>query len=128
MQKRYYEWSMLVLRVALGVIFLAHGSQKISAFENTVKFFGSVGMPVIFAYVVTFIEVTGGVCLFLGLFTRIAAAAISLVMLGSIPTLLQMGKGFIGGYEFNVSLLAMAVALIFSGSNTLSLGNRLLKR
>ena len=128
MSKRYYEWSMLVLRVALGVIFLAHGLQKISGFEGTVKFFSSVGMPVMFAYVVTFIEVMGGVCLILGLFTRVAAAAISLVMLGSIPTLLQMGKGFIGGYEFNVSLLAMAVALIFSGSNTLSLDNRLLKR
>jgi len=128
MSRRYYEWSMVVLRVVLGVIFLCHGLQKISGFEGTVKFFSSVGMPVMFAYAVTFIEVMGGVCLILGLFTRVAAAAISLLMLGSIPTVMQMGKGFIGGYEFNISLLAIAVALVLSGSNTLSLGNRLFKR
>jgi len=72
--------------------------------------------------------VMGGVCLILGIFTRIAAAAISLLLLGTINTLMQMGKDFIGGYEFNISLLAMALALVLSGSNTLSLGNRLLKR
>jgi len=52
---------MLVLRVALGVIFLAHGLQKNSGFENTVKFFSSIRLPVLFAYVATFIEVMGGV-------------------------------------------------------------------
>ena len=128
MSRRYYEWSMVVLRVALGVIFLCHGLQKVTGFAGTVKFFSSVGMPIMFVYVVTFIEVIGGVCLILGLFTRLAATAISLLMLGSIPTVLHMGKGFISGYDFNISLLAIAVALILSGSNTLSLGNRLLKR
>ncbi len=128
MSRHYYEWSMVVLRVVLGVIFLGHGLQKIIEFEGTVKFFSSVGMPMMFVYVVTFIEVMGGVCLILGLFTRVAAAAISLLMLGSIPTVLQMGKGFVGGYDFNISLLAIAVALVLSGSDTLSLGNRLLKR
>jgi len=123
MSKRYYEWSMLMLRIVLGVIFLAHGLQKISGFEGTVKFFSAVGLPALLAYVVTFIETVGGAFLILGLFTRIAAAAISLLLLGTIFTLLQLGKGFIGGYEFNLSLLSASVALFLSGSNLFALGN-----
>lgn len=124
MSKRYYEWSMLVLRVSLGAIFLAHGLQKISGFEGIVKWFGSIGLPAILAYVVTAIETLGGAFLILGLFTRTAAAGILFVMLGAIFSV-KISKGFIGGYEFDVSLLAMSVALILSGSNTFSLGNLL---
>ena len=122
MSKRYYEWSMLVLRVALGIIFLAHGLQKIAGFEGIVKWFGSIGLPAALAYVVTTIETVGGAFLILGLFTRAAAAGIMFVMLGAIFSV-KMSKGFIGGYEFDISLLAIAVALILSGSNTYSLGN-----
>jgi putative oxidoreductase len=122
MSNRYYEWSMLVLRVALGVIFLTHGLQKIAGFAGIVKFFGMIGLPAILAYVVTAIETVGGACLILGLFTRTAAAGISFVMLGAIFSV-KMSKGFIGGYEFDVSLLAAAAALILSGSHTFALGN-----
>lgn len=122
MSKRYYEWSMLVLRVSLGTIFLAHGLQKISGFEGIVKFFAAIGLPAILPYVVTAIETVGGAFLILGLFTRSAAVGIIMIMLGAILTV-KLGKGFINGYEFDVSLLAIAVALVLSGSNTLSLGN-----
>ena len=122
MSKRYYEWSMLVLRVSLGIIFLTHGLQKISGFEGIVKWFGSIGLPAILAYVVTAIETLGGAFLILGLFTRTAAAGTLFVMLGAIFSV-KISKGFIGGYEFDVSLLAMSVALILSGSSTFSVGN-----
>jgi len=124
MTRRYYEWSMLVLRVSLGVIFLAHGLQKIAGFEGIVKFFAAIGLPAILAYVVTAIETVGGAFLILGLFTRTAATGIIIVMLGAVFSV-KMGKGLINGYEFEVSLLAMAAALVLSGSNTLSLGNLL---
>jgi len=113
---------MLVLRVSLGTIFLAHGLQKISGFEGIVKFFASIGLPAVLAYGVTTIETVGGAFLILGLFTRTAATGIIMVMLGAIFTV-KLGKGFLNGYEFDVSLLAMAVSLVLSGSNTLSLGN-----
>jgi uncharacterized membrane protein YphA (DoxX/SURF4 family) len=121
MSRRYYEWSMLVLRIALGLIFLAHGLQKISGMEGIVKWFGSIGLPPLLAYVVATIETVGGACLILGLFTRIAAAGIVFVMLGAIFSV-KISKGFIGGYEFDLSLLAMAIALILSGSHTYALG------
>jgi len=122
MSRRYYEWSMLVLRVSLGAIFLAHGLQKISGFEGIVKFFATIGLPAVLAYVVTAIETVGGAFLILGLFTRSAATGIIMVMVGAIFSV-KLSKGFIGGYEFDVSLLAIALALVLSGSNTLSLGN-----
>lgn len=122
MKKRYYEWSMFVLRVVLGVIFLAHGLQKISGFEGVVKFFNSIGLPTALAYAVMTIETVGGALLILGLFTRIAAVGISAVMLGAIFTV-HRGQGLINGFEFPLLLLANAVALILSGSNTLALGS-----
>lgn len=124
MQKRYYEWSMFLLRVSLGVIFLAHGVQKNSGFEGVVKFFGSIGLPVIVAYMVTAIETAGGALLILGLFTRISAAGISAVLMGAIFTV-KLSKGLVGGYEFDLALLAASVALILSGSNMLSLDSLL---
>jgi len=122
MSRRYYEWSMLVLRISLGVIFLAHGLQKISGFEGILKFFASIGLPATLAYVVATIETVGGACLILGLFTRSAAVGIIMIMVGAIFSV-KLSKGFIGGYELDVSLLAIAVSLVLSGSNTLSLGN-----
>lgn len=124
MRNSYYEWSMLVLRVALGVIFLAHGLQKISGFEGIIKFFAAIGLPAILAYVVTAIETVGGAFLILGLFTRVAAVGIVMIMLGAIFSL-KFSKGFLDGYEYDVSLLAISVALILSGSNMFSLGNLL---
>ena len=122
MSKRYYEWSMIIIRVSLGIIFLAHGIQKISGMDGIVQWFGSIGLPPLLAYVVATIETVGGAFLILGLFTRVAATGILFVMLGAIFSV-KLSKGFIGGYEFDVSLLAMALSLILSGSNTLSLGN-----
>ncbi len=122
MVKRYYEWSMIIIRVSLGIIFLAHGVQKLSGMDGIVQWFGSIGLPPVLAYVVATIETVGGAFLILGLFTRVAAAGILFVMLGAIFSV-KLSKGFIGGYEFDVSLLAMALSLILSGSNTFSLGN-----
>lgn len=122
MSKRYYEWSMIIIRVSLGIIFLAHGVQKISGMDGIVQWFGSIGLPPVLAYVVATIETVGGAFLILGLFTRVAAAGILFVMLGAIFSV-KISKGFIGGYEFDVSLLAMAFSLILSGSNTFSLGS-----
>lgn len=122
MNNRYYEWSMAVLRIVLGIIFLAHGLQKITGFQGIVQFFGSIGLPAIVAYVVTAIETVGGICLILGLFTRAAAAGIACVIIGAIVSL-KAAKGFLNGYEYDLLILAAATALMLSGSHTFSLGD-----
>ncbi len=118
--KSHYEWSMLVIRLILGIIFLAHGLLKFSTMAGTVKFFISLGLPAVTAYVIATIESVGGAFLILGLQPRLAAAGISMVMLGAIFTV-KIKKGLIGGYEFELSLLAMSVALILSGSSLFAL-------
>ena len=71
---RTAPYAALLLRVSLGLLFLAHAGLKFFVFTpaGTAKFFGSVGLPPGLAYVVIAAEVLGGIALILGLWTRIA--------------------------------------------------------
>lgn len=79
------EVGNLLLRVVLGIIFLAHGTVKFQGgIENIVGWFSSIGLPGGFAYVVAIIELVGGIALILGLGTRIVSALLVLIMAGAI--------------------------------------------
>ncbi|MBN3524134.1 DoxX family protein [Paenibacillus apiarius] len=115
------EAGSLIIRLVLGVIFFAHGLQKFQGgIENTSGFFDSVGIPGFMAYVVAAIELVGGICMVLGLGTRIIAGAFFIIMLGAVATV-KLSMGFIGGYELDVALIAMSLHLLVSGSSLLSL-------
>ena len=77
-KNKYNEWSMLLLRLILGITFFAHGLQKISGFDGIAQFFGSLGLPSFLPYFVTAIETGGGLFLLLGLLTRLAATGANL--------------------------------------------------
>jgi putative oxidoreductase len=130
------SWSILVIRVVLGVIFFAHGAQKVLGWfggyglKGTTQFLNSLGIPMPVAYLVCFFELLGGLGLIVGLLTRLAALAIVVVMIGAIAKVhwqhgfflnwsLTPGKGH--GYEANLALLAMAVACLLAGGGTWSL-------
>jgi len=113
---------MVVLRIVVGVIFLAHGLQKFQGIEGTIQFFGSIGLPSIMAYAVATIESLGGAFLILGVFTRMAAVGTGLVMLGAFFKV-KLGMGFINGYEFDLLLLAGSISLVLSGSHSFALSN-----
>jgi putative oxidoreductase len=96
----------LVLRVSLGVLFLAHAGLKILVFTpaGTAAFFGKLGLPPELAYVVMTAEVLGGLALIAGLWTRVVAAALVPLILGTIFTV-HGANGFWfnapgGGWEF----------------------------
>ena len=84
----FLDAALVLLRVVLGVVFIAHGAQKAFQFgiAGTVASFAEMGvvLPTMTAPVVTFIEFFGGIALVLGLFTRVAAWGIAVVMLGAI--------------------------------------------
>jgi putative oxidoreductase len=137
----YPSWSTLVIRVVLGIIFFAHGAQKVfgwfggSGLRNTVQYLTSTGLPPLIAYLVCFFELLGGIGLILGLLTRLAALAVIVVMVGAIAKVhwqhgfflnwsLTPGKGH--GYEANLAFLAMAVACLIAGGGVLSLDRLLL--
>ena len=130
------SWAITVIRVALGVVFFAHGAQKVFGWfggyglKGTTGYFVSIGLPLPVAYAACFLELLGGVGLLLGLFTRLAALAIIAMMAGAIAKVhwphgffinweLAPGKGH--GLEANLTFIAMAVACVIAGGGALSL-------
>jgi putative oxidoreductase len=130
------SWAITVVRVTLGVIFFAHGAQKVLGWfggyglKGTTGYLVSTGLPLALAYAVCFFEFLGGLGLVVGLLTRLAALAIITVMVGAIVKVhwphgffinweLAPGKGH--GIEANLAFIAMAVACVIAGGGALSL-------
>lgn len=123
-----YEWSMLILRVVLGITFLIHGIAKFQmGLSNVAGWFESIGVLGFLGYVVAFIELFGGIALILGIGTRVVSALIALVLIGAIFTS-KLSLGFMGseaaGYELDIALLSIAVVLLISGSKLFALDNK----
>ena len=121
----------LLLRLALGVMFLAHAWVKIKVFTpaGTAQYFKSLGLPGEVAYLTIVAEVAGGILLILGIETRWVALALVPLMLGTI--VLVHGKaGWLftnkdGGWEFPASWVVGLLALALLGDGAAALGPRL---
>ena len=125
----------LALRVPAGIIFAAHGAQKLfGAFggyglEGTGQFFETIGLTpgYLMALVAGGAEFFGGLALILGLLVRPSAAVLAFTMLIAIVTV-HWDKGLFianNGYEFGLALLAISVALVFSGAGSFSVDQTL---
>ena len=120
-------YAALLLRLALGIMFLAHGLTKLFIFPptGTVKFFASVGFPGFLAYPVIAFEIIGGVMLILGIVPRWVAglAAIELLVASSVHW--ANGWAFAapngGGWEYPVFLAVAAAALALLGDGAYAL-------
>lgn len=120
----------LALRFPVGIIFAAHGAQKLFGWfggyglEGTGQFFASVGLNpgYLLALLAGLAEFFGGLALVAGLLVRPAAAALAFAMLVAIFAV-HWGKGFFaasGGYEFALALFAASLSLLFSGAGRFS--------
>jgi putative oxidoreductase len=122
------EYGLLILRLVVGLLFAAHGAQKLFGVfggggpQGTTAFFASLGYraPAAMAIVVGLAEFGGGLMLAAGFLTPLAAFLLTTVMLNAIATVVWP-KGFLGGYEFEVTLATVAVALAATGPGELSL-------
>lgn len=111
----------LLLRVVLGIVFLAHGAVKFqSGITNIAGWFDSIGLPGGLAYIVATIELVGGIALILGIGTRVVSALIGLIMVGAIIKV-NFALGFIDGYAYDLVLLIVAVYLVLNGSKLFAL-------
>lgn len=120
-------YAALVLRVALGVMFIAHALLKVVVFTvpGTVQFFESVGFPGALAYVTIAVELAAGVLLLAGFATRWVSLATLPVLLGAAWVHVPNGWTFSaqgGGWEYPVFLAVAAVvqALLGDGAYALS--------
>jgi len=130
-------WSALVLRVPVGIIFAAHGAQKLFGWfggyglEGTGGWMDSIGLSpgIVMAFLAGAAEFFGGLVLILGLLTRPAAAALAVTMVVAIFAVHFQNGLFMSnnGYEFGLALLAASVSLAFSGAGKLSL-DRMISR
>ena len=120
-------YAALLLRLTLGVLFLAHAGLKIFVFTpaGTAQFFGSIGLPPALAYITIAWEVLGGAALILGLWPRLVALAMVPVLLGALFTV-HLANGFFfsnpnGGWEYLALWIAAQVALALTGDGALAL-------
>lgn len=123
-------FSVLVPRLLIGIIFIAHGAQKLFGWfgghglEETGKWMASIGLQpgVLMAIISGGAEFFGGLFILLGLFTRLGTFLLIATMIVAIFTV-HLHNGLFashGGYEFNLALIAACISLAYSGAGRLS--------
>lgn len=119
--------SLLIVRVIVGVIFAAHGAQKLfGAFggmglSETVSKMGPLGYPV------TIGEFFGGLGIIFGFLTRFSAASNIVIMIGAIA-MVHGKNGFFmsnGGFEYNLALIGLLAPILIAGPGRISIGRLL---
>jgi putative oxidoreductase len=120
-------YAALLLRVSLGILFLAHAALKVFVFTipGFVGFFASLGMPAILAYGVLALEVVGGVALILGIYAPWVALPLAAEMFGTIVTV-HWANGWLftnkdGGWEYPALWTVALVALFLLGDGAFAL-------
>lgn len=122
------DWALLAARIALGIIFMAHGAQKLfgsfggPGLSGVVQMMGPVG------YLVAIAEFFGGMGILLGFLSRFSAASLIGVMLGAIAMVHARNGFFLGakpGFEFNLALIGLLATVLIAGPGRLSLGRML---
>lgn len=134
-------WAPLGIRLALAVIFVAHGGQKLfgiwggPGLQATIEGFeNSIGVPSYLTLIVVGTEFFGGLTMLLGFLTRLAAAGLAMDMAAAIIKVHLMNGLFLNwsitpdkghGYEFNLALFAMSISLLLSGPGRFALDRML---
>ncbi len=132
--------SLTTLRLVLGVVFFAHGAQKMLGWFGGYGFNGTMGylahtehLPAPAAFLVICTEFFGGLGLIVGLLTRIAALGIGVEMIGAVM-MVHMANGFFmnwagnqkgEGYEYHLLAIAIAGVLLSRGAGAFSVDRAL---
>ncbi|MEK7532117.1 MAG: DoxX family protein [Patescibacteria group bacterium] len=117
----FAPWGLLIIRVAVGLIFLPHGWMKLRDPKVTGQ---GLGWSTAAAGLLGFVETASALLLILGLLTQLAALLLGLVMLGAIYyKITKWHKKFTGdgGWELDLALLGANIALLFAGGGAWAL-------
>lgn len=123
--ERQLDIALVLLRAVVGIIFAAHGAQKLFVFglDNLAAGFGQIGvpMPAVTGLLVALMELVGGALLVAGALTRLVALGLAITMLGA-TFLVHFSAGFFlpNGYEFTFALFGASVFFLLTGAGRLS--------
>src|SRR5437660_1172667 len=127
-----FDTALLIVRVVVGIIFVAHGAQKLfgvfdgPGLANVVKMMGPLGYPV------TIGEFFGGLGLIVGFLCRFSATSLIVIMLGAIALVHAQHGFFLGhgpsdtlatsGFEYNLALIGLLAPILIAGPGSLAIG------
>jgi len=130
------DWTLTAIRITLGVVFFAHGAQKVFGWFGGAGLTGTLRMmhdhlhlPIPVAFLVVMSEFLGGAGLIVGLLSRVAAVGICVTMLSAIVMVHGRNGLFMNwlgdrkghGIEYHLLAIALAVAIVVGGSGAASL-------
>jgi putative oxidoreductase len=131
--------TLAMLRLVLGIVFFAHGAQKMlgwfggPGFSGTMQLFSQMGVPSLFAFLAIAAEFFGGLGLLVGFLGRVAALGIIVNMLVAIATV-HLSHGFFmnwtgtqqgEGFEYHFLAIAISLAVFIKGSGAMSVDSAL---
>lgn len=124
--QRTAPYGLFILRVSLGLMFIAHALLKYVVFTmpGFAGFLGQVGLPAILAWPIFLAELLGGIALVLGLYSRLVSIALLPVLLGALAIHAPNGWLFTaanGGWEYPAFLAAASLTHILAGDGAFAL-------
>jgi putative oxidoreductase len=135
------DFAIFIARLALGIVILPHGLQKLlglfggPGFSGTVNFFVQQGVPSVIAFLIIIGESFGSLGLIIGFLSRLAALGITLIMLGAI-FLVHFPNGFFmnwfgaqkgEGFEFHILAIGLGLVVLIKGAGKWSVDRALVK-
>ncbi len=119
----FSDWSLLALRVILGIIFLVHGWPKIKSIKTIGGNFSAMGFKPgsFWGPLVAIVEFFGGLALIAGIYTQAAAALFVGEFIVATGWRISKKHPFVGGFEFDLLILGAALALLTLGAGAFSL-------
>lgn len=137
-QNRLQPYAPILLRLTLGIIFLAHGTDKLcgtfggGGLQETANQFAELGLnpPMLQAIMAGLMEAGGGLLVMLGLFTRIGGLMIASTMIVAIVVVHGTNGLFArdGGFEYPLVALGAALSLVLSGGGRFALDRLIAER
>jgi len=119
----FSDWALVLLRLVLGLIFIAHGWPKIKDLKTTAQNFAAMGFRPgrFWGSLVASVEFFGGILFILGLFTQVAALILAIEFIVIMIWKLKIKQKLVGGYELDLILLAALLTLASMGSTLYSI-------
>ena len=121
------KFGPLPIRILAGLTLMLHGLPKITDIPGVQSFFPNLGLPPELAIPVALLEVIGGLAILFGLLTRIASGLFIIEMIGA-AVVAKLSKGFVGGYELELLIMAISISLFITGPGRISIEYDVLKR